>query len=100
MAQHTQSTLSHRLIELRSRLNFSQVQMAQYLGVPVFTLRKWESGEREPQSVLTRLLDILGIVETFAPSIHDALMPDAHVDKVRVKPKRHVGKVPASPSLT
>lgn len=76
MAQYTQSALSHRLIELRSRLNFSQVQMAQYLGVPVFTLRKWESGEREPRAVLTRLLDVLNFLEVFAPALHDGFLAE------------------------
>jgi transcriptional regulator with XRE-family HTH domain len=84
---HTQSALSHRLIELRSRLNFSQVQMALYLGVPVYTLRKWESGERESGAALTRLLDVLNFLEVFAPALHDGFLA-----QVLTPEPRHVKK--------
>ncbi len=83
MSQYTQSALSHRLIELRSRLNFSQIQMADYLGVSVFTLRKWESGERNAGAALIRLLDVLNFLEVFAPALHDGFL-------AQVSPKKSV----------
>lgn len=69
--------------------------MADYLGVPIHTLRKWETGERGGSATLLRLLDVLGIVEALAPAIHESLIPDAHVGKVPRKSSRHVEKVPA-----
>ncbi len=97
--------------DLIARLGLDEPRAAQYLGVPVYTLRKWIKGERTPSAAVLRLIEVLGVIEALAPAIHDALVPvahvekvrvksDAHVDKVRVKPKRHVEKVPASPSLT
>ena len=97
--------------DLIARLALDEPRAAQYLGVPVYTLRKWIKGERTPSAAVLRLIEVLGVIEALAPAIHDALVPvahvekvrtksDAHVDKVRVKPKRHVEKVPASPSLT
>ena len=108
--------------DLIARLGLDEPRAAQYLGVPVYTLRKWIKGERTPSAAVLRLIEVLGVIEALAPAIHDALVPvahvekvrmkseahvekvrmksDAHVEKVRVKPKRHVEKVPASPSLT
>ena len=97
--------------DLITRLGLDEPRAAQYLGVPVYTLRKWIKGERTPSAAVLRLIEVLGVIEALAPAIHDALVPvahvekvrtksEAHVDKVRVKPKRHVEKVPASPSLT
>jgi transcriptional regulator with XRE-family HTH domain len=77
------SALSLRLADLRSRLHLSPAQMADYLGVPIYTLRKWESGERGGSATLLRLLDVLGLVEALAPGLHSALLPPEtrHVEK-------------------
>ena len=90
---------SNQFTHLMHRLGLDEPSAADYLGVPVFTFRKWASGERQPSAAVLRLLDVLGTVEALAPALHAGFLP-AHVDKVRVKPKRHVEKVPASPSLT
>lgn len=67
---HTRS----RLRDTRSRLSLSQAGMAQYLGVPLPTYTKWEQGTRVPAHALTRLLDVLEIVEAHAPEIHKQLI--------------------------
>lgn len=64
-----------RLTELEARLKLTPTQMAAYLGVPVFTYRKWKSGERVPTVVLTRLLDVLGTVEVLNPALHAQFLP-------------------------
>lgn len=68
------SALALRLAQTRSRLDLSPAEMADYLGVPIYTLRKWESGERQGSATLLRLLDILGMVEALAPALHDSLI--------------------------
>jgi transcriptional regulator with XRE-family HTH domain len=57
--------------------------MADYLGVPIHTLRKWESGERSGSATLLRLLDVLGMVEALAPALHASFLPpeSRHVEK-------------------
>ena len=81
------SALCLRLADLRSRLDLSPAQMADYLGVPIHTLRKWESGERSGSATLLRLLDVLGMVEALAPALHDSFLPpeSRHVEKSRSK---------------
>lgn len=81
------SALSLRLADTRSRLKLSPAQMADYLGVPIHTLRKWESAERQGSATLTRLLDVLGMVEALSPALHESLVPapSAHVDKLQTK---------------
>lgn len=81
------SALCLRLADLRSRLDLSPAQMADYLGVPLYTLRKWESGERSGSATLLRLLDVLGMVEAMAPALHEAFLPPeiGHVKKSRSK---------------
>jgi len=69
------NALTTRIVETLNRLNLSDTQAADYLGVPVFTLRKWKTGERVPSAAVVRLLDVLGLVETLAPEIHFHLLP-------------------------
>jgi DNA-binding transcriptional regulator YiaG len=81
------SALSMRLADLRSRLDLSPAQIADYLGVPIHTLRKWESGERNAGAALIRLLDVLNFLEVFAPALHAGLLPGeiGHVKKSGLK---------------
>lgn len=64
-----------RVRETISRLKLDEARAADYLGVPVFTVRKWINGEREPNAAVVRLFDVLGMVEALAPALHDSLMP-------------------------
>lgn len=79
---------------LMARLGLDEARAAQYLGVPVFTLRKWTTGTRTPSASAMRLLEVLGMIEALAPAIHQSLIPDAHVEQVPAKSNAHVGKVP------
>lgn len=79
------STLALRLAQTRSRLDLFPAEMADYLGVPIYTLRKWESGERGSSAAVMRLLDVLGMVEALAPALHESFLPpkSRHVEKSR-----------------
>lgn len=79
------SALALRLAQTRSRLDLSPAEMADYLGVPIYTLRKWESGERGSSAAVMRLLDVLGMVEAMAPALHESFLPpkSRHVEKSR-----------------
>jgi hypothetical protein len=57
------------------RLNLDEPRAAAYFGVPVFTVRKWLTGEREPGAAVVRLLDVLGTLEALAPALHDSFLP-------------------------
>lgn len=77
-----------RVRDTMHRLNLDEPRAADYFGVPVFTLRKWCSGEREPGAAVLRLLDVLGMVEALAPGLHAALTPPASAPKrPRGRPK-------------
>ena len=69
------STISERIAAIQTRHNMTDSQVADYLGVPVHTLRNWRTGKRVPAAVVHKLLDVLGIIETIAPAIHGSLMP-------------------------
>lgn len=68
-------TFAARVRETVTRLNLDEPRAAAYFGVPVFTLRKWCSGEREPGAAVVRLLDVLGMVEALAPALHASFLP-------------------------
>lgn len=68
-----------RIAALRERLRLTNTQAADYLGVPIHTYIKWQSGERTPPAVAIRLLDVMGSLETIAPSIHDYFLPRGKV---------------------
>ena len=71
-----------RLSATMERLGLTAQGAADYLGVPVTTIRKWIDGTRTPGAAVIRLLDVLGIVEAIAPSIHAAMLPPA-IDPVQ-----------------
>lgn len=75
-AQHpTPDSFAARLLETMHRLNLNEARAADYFGVPVFTLRKWCKGQREPSAVAFRLLDVLGMIEALAPALHESFLP-------------------------
>ena len=80
-------TVAARAKDTADRLNLSDIRAAAYFGVPVFTYRKWATGEREPGAAVTRLLDVLGMVEAMAPALHQSFLPPelGHVKKSRSK---------------
>ena len=61
---------------LMARLDLNENQAADYLGVPIFTLRKWVNGTRTPSASVIRLLDVLGMVEAMNPALHDSFLPN------------------------
>lgn len=64
-----------QVIDVLHRLALSDTHAAEYLGVPISTVRKWRRGERVPSAAVARLLDVLALVETLAPEIHAHLLP-------------------------
>ena len=83
----TPGTLAERVRHTLERLHLDDTRGAEYLGVPVYTVRKWITGEREPGAAVARLLDVLGMVEAMAPALHGSFMPSepVHVEKSRTK---------------
>ena len=78
-------SLAERIKHTLERLHLDDTRGAAYLGVPVFTVRKWITGEREPGAAVARLLDVLGMVEALAPALHGSFMP---AESVQVKKSR------------
>ena len=84
-------TFAARVRDTMHRLNLDEREAADYLGVPVFTLRKWTTGERQPGAAVMRLLDVLGMVEAMAPALHASFL-NAHVEKSKSVNDAHVEK--------
>lgn len=66
---------------LQTRLSLDESQAAAYLGVPVFTFRKWAAGDRKPTAAVARLLEVLGMVEAMNPALHASFLPPASEPK-------------------
>ena len=81
-----------RVRAIGERLALSDTQTAEYLGVPMPTIRKWLAGERAPSSATIRLLDVLDLISTLAPAIHAHLIPEAKTKTKRVKAIDQVSK--------
>lgn len=65
------------LNQWQTRLGLSELAMAQYLGIPVHTLRKWLNGERSPDAAPRRLFAILQRIEGAYPMLHGELVREA-----------------------
>jgi hypothetical protein len=73
-------------LALIERHKLNEQSAAALLGVPVFTLKKWTTGERSPSAATIRLLEVLGIVEALAPSLFGVLTSEiGHVEKLGSK---------------
>jgi hypothetical protein len=81
-------TLAERVRHTLDRLHLDDTRGAAYLGVPVYTVRKWITGEREPGAAVARLLDVLGMVEAMAPALHGSFMPDQSVQMKKSRTKK------------
>lgn len=79
-------TTLERINQTQERLKLSIDAMAQYLGVSVHTLRKWQNGQRMPGAMVDRLLDILSAVECMAPDIHSTLLQYWQNDPPTIEP--------------
>lgn len=64
-----------RIRLLMTRKGWSQHATAKFLGVPMGTFGNWIQGTKKPSKVVSRLLDVLGAVETLAPHLYVALLP-------------------------
>jgi DNA-binding transcriptional regulator YiaG len=83
-------TLAERVRHTLERLHLDDTRGAAYLGVPVYTVRKWITGEREPGAAVARLLDVLGMVEAMAPALHGSFMPDQSVQVKKSRTKKEI----------
>ena len=74
------------LLALLYRQKLTEAQGAALLGVPVYTLRKWLTGQRVPSAAAVRLVDVLMTLEALSPDMLAALTPtlapeSEHVEK-------------------
>jgi DNA-binding transcriptional regulator YiaG len=83
-------SLAERIKQTLERLHLDDTRGAAYLGVPVYTVRKWISGEREPGAAVARLLDVLGMVEAMAPALHRSFMPAEPVQVKKSRTKKEI----------
>jgi hypothetical protein len=81
-------TVAERVRQTVDRLNLDEGQAAAYFGVPVYTVRKWLTGEREPGAAVTRLLEVLGMIEALAPDLHHSFLPRLTVRPTRGRPAK------------
>lgn len=70
----TSVELTDRLNDLMNRHSMTRKDLALYLGVPPHTVKHWLDGTRMPSAATIRLLQVLGIIEAFAPAIHNQLI--------------------------
>ena len=63
------------LASLIERHQLTEARAAGLLGVPVFTLRKWTTGQRAPSAAAVRLVEVLDMVGALAPALLAALIP-------------------------
>ena len=70
------------LAALVTRHQLTEAQAAGLMGVPVFTLRKWSNGTRAPNAAAVRLLEVLDMLNAFAPALLAGLIP-APTSKVK-----------------
>jgi len=61
---------------LIARHQLTEQQAAGLLGVPVFTLRKWTTGQRAPSAAAVRLVEVLDLVGALAPALMAGLIPE------------------------
>ena len=86
-------SVAAQVLQTVERLGLSEAQAAQYFAVPVFTMRKWLTGEREPGAAVARLLEVMGLLEALTPNLHQTFLVNL---APRVKRGRRVTPSPAN----
>jgi hypothetical protein len=76
-------TVAERVRQTVDRLTLDEGQAAAYFGVPVYTVRKWLTGEREPGAAVARLLEVMGLLEALAPNLHKTFLVNLTVRPTR-----------------
>jgi hypothetical protein len=76
-------TVAERVRQTVDRLNLDEGQAAAYFGVPVYTVRKWLTGEREPGAAVARLLEVMGLLEALAPNLHQTFLVNLTIRPTR-----------------
>lgn len=69
--------MSNPFLTLQTTLEATDEVAAAYVGVPVTTWRKWITGTREASTSGARLIELLGLIRTMAPQIHEHLLAQA-----------------------
>lgn len=80
-----------------ARLGLSELAMAAYLGVPVFTYRKWVNGTRSMDAAPRRLLEVLELIENEAPDLHLSLIDAAQAQGGPQEARKPRGKGKGAP---
>ena len=81
-------TVAAQVVQTVERLGLSEAQAAQYFAVPVFTVRKWLTGEREPGAAVARLLEVMGLLEALAPNLHQTFLVNLAPRPIRGRPAK------------
>ena len=66
---------SEQMKQMLTRLNLTEEQGAEYLGVPVHTFKKWLTGQRKPSASAVRLAEVLETIEVLAPALNNNFLP-------------------------
>lgn len=79
----------NRIFDTRSRLRMTVAEMGEYMGVSLHTVRNWEADGTSKHRARAippsahRMLDILATIETLAPGIHAALLPQSYRERMK-----------------
>ena len=66
---------SEQLEQMLNRLNLTEEQGAEYLGVSIYTFKKWLTGQRKPNASAIRLVEVLQLIEVLAPELNNNFLP-------------------------
>ncbi len=67
--------MKQQLEQMLTRLNLSEEQGAEYLGVPVYTFKKWLTDQRKPSASAIRLVEVLATIEVLSPDLNNNFLP-------------------------
>ena len=76
--------MKQQLEQMLTRLELSEEQGADYLGVPVHTFKKWLTGQRKPSASAIRLVEVLATIEALSPALNNNFLKKVTVN-VNVK---------------
>lgn len=93
-ASETATTTENPFVRLAARLGLDETRAAGLMGVPVYTWRKWASGQRQASASAYRVLELLAMMEALAPDLLAALVPVPTVKPARAGRKPKIEKGP------
>lgn len=89
------NTNMNKLQLLRTITNMSQSEYAEYMHIPVYNIRNWEQGNRQPLDYVVDMMERIMISDGYNTGLGEAKILQSYKHRINyyIEEKQHEGKM-------